>query len=50
MDMSAQQLPDPDPDLIVLQRIGRGESTTQDRLYVAVKFEELRKLKQEAAQ
>jgi hypothetical protein len=42
---------EPDPELItdltVLQRIGRGLSTTQDQLYIAMKLDELRKLKNE---
>ena len=49
-EQGMEALPEVDPDLVVLQRIERGESTTQDALYVAEKFDELRKLKQEAQQ
>ena len=49
-DMNGMELPEVSPDLVVLQRIERGESTTQDALYVAEKFDELRKLKQEIQQ
>ena len=41
MDLPA----DFEQDLTVLQRIGRGLSTTQDQLYVAAKLDELRKIK-----
>ena len=39
--------PDFEQDLTVLQRVGRGLSTTQDELYLAEKLNELRELKRE---